>query len=126
MKITMKHALAAVLMGLCLTAVSGAAGAESDTARKQLALRQACTEQGGRFEQSWIYNDQGMQWGEVLSCSTSAGYVTCQDNVCRGGRWAFDNNATAAKTGPDDSDGAVRFPAEPASFSAALSQLSGN
>lgn len=124
MKADVNHALAIALIGLCLAVVLGVAHAGSNTTA-QYALRKACTEQGGRFERSWVYNDQGVQWGRVLSCSTGAGYITCQDNVCRGGRWDRPDGVTAADIGPDDSNGAVRFPAEPVAFSAALAALSG-
>lgn len=132
MKIKAKHAPAvvpAVVLATALAAfgwavVSGAAHAGNDLASQHAALRKACTEQGGRFEQSWIYNDQGIRWGEVRSCSTSAGYITCQGNFCRGGRWAPLGGVPAAAGRPEN-DGAMRFPAEPAAFSDALAVLSG-
>lgn len=123
--ITRNRISAAILMGLCWAAASGAAQADTNTAMQQLALHKACVEKGGRFEQSWIYNDQGVQWGKVVSCSTSAGYVTCQGNTCRGSRWAHANGSTGNEE-KSKSDGAVRFPAEPVAFSAALSTLSGD
>lgn len=116
---------AAVMIGLCWAVVSGAALAEGNTALQHAALHKACAEQGGRFERSWTYNDQGTQWGEVLSCSTSAGYITCQANVCQGSRWALPDGVTAAGGGPDSDSGTVQFPADPAAFSAALAALSG-
>ena len=82
---------------------TAAAHAESNTASQHIALRQACSEQGGRFEASWMYNDQGTQWGRVLSCVTSARSITCQGNVCR-----------------------VEAAGRPVTFSAALASLSGN
>lgn len=121
----MTQAHAAVLVGLCSAFVSGAAFAESNTAVHHAALRKACTAQDGRFEQSWAYNDQGVQWGKVVSCVTSAGYVRCQDNTCRSGRWALRGSSTASKTGSTKNDGVARFAAEPAAFSAALAALSG-
>lgn len=121
----MYQAMAAALIGLSWAMAAGAAHAESNRALQHAALRKACTEQGGRFEQSWAYNDQGVQWGKILSCSTGAGYVTCQDNFCRGGRWVWPDGGAAAEIGPDDNDGAVRFPAEPGAFSAALAAFSG-
>ena len=123
MKLTLKGALAAVLFGLYGIAGSGAAHAESNTALQHAALHKACIEQGGRFEQSWIYNDQGMQWGKVLSCATSAGYVSCQGSTCRGGRWILRGGTTVADNGPDDNGGVVRFPAEPAAFASAVAAL---
>ncbi len=125
LKVVVNHALATALIGFCWAAVSDAAHAESNTASQHAALRNACTAQGGRFEQSWAYNDQGVQWGRVLSCSTSAGYITCQGDVCRGIRWDRPDGVTAADIGPNDSDGAAQFPAEPVAFSAALAALSG-
>lgn len=123
MKVHANHALAVVLIALCWAVVSSAVHAESNTALRHAELRKACTEQGGRFELSWIYNDQGVQWGKVLSCSTGTGYITCQGNVCRGGRWVLSDGVTAVEAGPDG-DSVVRFPAEPAAFSAALAALS--
>ena len=115
----------AALIGLCWAAVSGAAQAESNTALLHAAMRDACNEQGGRFERSWSYNDQGMKWGEILTCATSAGYVKCQGKVCQSGRWVRRDGATATGAGPGKNDGAVQFPAEPAGFSAALAALAG-
>jgi hypothetical protein len=80
---------------------------------------------GGRFELSWIYNDQGVQWGEVLSCSTNAGYITCQDDICRAGRWAPADGVMAADGRSADDDDAGQFPAEPTAFAAALAAFSG-
>lgn len=124
MKAKAFHALAIALVGLCWVVVVSAANAESSTPSQQTALRKICNDHAGRFEQSWAYNDQGMQWGEVLSCSTSTAYITCQDDVCRGGRWALSEGATAAGGRPDNGDGAVQFPAEPAAFVEALTALS--
>lgn len=123
MKVQANHALAVVLIALGWAVSSSAAHAESNTALRHAELRKACTQQGGRFEQSWIYNDQGVQWSRVLSCSTSAGYITCQGKVCRGGRWILSDGVPAAEAGLDD-DSVVRFAAEPAALSAALAALS--
>ena len=125
MKTALKTATVAALIGLGWAGASTAAYAESNTALQHAALRKACTDQGGRFELSWIYNDQGLQWGKVLSCATSAGYVTCQGNVCRGGRWVLADGVTPVQGGTENEDSAVQFPAEPVAFSAALAALSG-
>ena len=124
MKARRSYVATAVIIGLCGAVVSGVALAEGNTALQHSALRKACAEQGGRFERSWSYNDQGTQWGEVLTCSTSAGHITCQGNVCRGSRWARPGGATAAYGGAD-SHGGAQFPADPAAFSAALAAISG-
>jgi len=126
MKVKANHTLASVLIGLCCVVVSGAAHAESNTALQNAALRNACKEQGGRFEQSWSYNDQGIRWGKILSCSTSAGYITCLGNVCRGGHWAPLKRSVTTDGRPADHSDVTRFPAEPAAFSAALAALSKN
>lgn len=124
MKTQISHAQAAVLIGLCLAFVSGTAQAENNTASHNAALRKACSEQDGRFEQSWVYNDQGVQWGEVVSCTTSSGYVRCQDNHCRSGRWILRDGATASKAGSVNKGTVKQFLAEPAAFSNALAALS--
>lgn len=46
-------------------------------------LQRACTVAAGRFEQGWIYNDTGVQWGEVTSCVTENIRLSCQDDICR-------------------------------------------
>jgi len=124
MKLHLNHAQAAVLIGLCLAFVSGNAYAENNTASHNAALRKACVQQDGRFEQSWIYNDQGVQWGKVVSCTTSSGYVRCQDNHCRSGRWILRDGATASNAGSGDKGTVKQFLAEPAAFSKALAALS--
>ena len=114
---TGRYMLVATLIGLGWAFASGAVYAEANTATRHAELREACTEQGGRFEQSWRYNDQGLQWGAVLTCSTRAGYVICQDGVCRSGRWArFDGDGAS-----DES--AVQFRAEPTAVADRLAAL---
>lgn len=120
MKTAKLHVLAGALIGLGWAAASGAAFAGGDTATRHAEMRQACTEQGGRFEQSWSYNDQGMQWGKVRSCSTSRGFVTCQDAVCRSDYWDRPARDTTAAERPE---GTVQFPAEPVAFASALAAL---
>ncbi len=87
-------------------------------ALQHLALHKACTRQGGRFELSWAYNDRGVQWGPVLSCSTGAGAITCRDNLCRTGRLMKVD--AISESGSET----VEFPAEPMAFSAALAAIS--
>ncbi len=105
MKMRLKAPLVALALAIgamgAITVTTGA-HAGSNTALQRVALRQACTDQGGRFETSWMYNDQGAQWGRVLSCVTSARSITCQGNVCR-----------------------VKPAGRPVTFSAALASLSG-
>jgi len=115
--------LAVVLIGLGWTVVSDAANAGGSTAARYAEMREACGEQGGRFEQSWLYNDQGVQWGEALSCATSVGYVTCQDNVCRSGRWGRSDGMTTASGGQADDGDVMEFPAEAATFLDAVAAL---
>ena len=113
----------AILIGAALVIAANTACAENNTASKHAALHKACTEQGGRFETSWIYDDQGVQWGKVLSCSTSAGYIRCQANVCRSGRWIFNDSQAVANSRPSEDDSVAQFHADPAAFSAALAAL---
>lgn len=126
MKTRLFHAQAAVLFGLSLAFVSGVAHAESNKALNHAALRKVCTEQDGRFEQAWLYNDQGMQWGDVVSCVTNTGYIRCQGNFCRSGRWMRRDAVAASSTGARKNDVVEQFVAEPAAFSAALTALSRN
>ena len=146
MKRIASGALAVAIVGLALSVASGSALAGSGNAPGQggiavssglgaaagatLAgsrpaiwyneMKTVCDTQGGRFESKWLYNDQGVQWGRVLSCSTSEGYVSCQDSVCRSGHWTRSSVASAAN---GDSDSA-QFPAEPERFAHALAELS--
>lgn len=116
MNIKRSGALAAVLMGLGWTFVSGAAYSDSNTVVRYAGMRKVCTEYGGRFERSWLYNDQGARWGEVLSCATNWGSITCQGNVCQGRRWARSNGVN---------DGALQFPAEAVALADVLAALAG-
>lgn len=56
---------------------AGEAGSTADM------LQRACTVAAGRFEEGWIYNDTGVQWGEFTSCVTENIRLTCQDDTCR-------------------------------------------
>lgn len=118
MKMGVNQALVAAVIGFSGLVVPGVVHAGNEATPRLAALQKACIEGGGRFELSWAYDDQGVQWGRVVSCSTELGHITCQDNICRGDRGVL----------PDDSqdrgDSAMRFPAEPMAFSAALSELS--
>ena len=108
--------LAAVLIGLGGTLVPGAAYSDANAAVRLDGMRKMCTKHGGRFERSWLYNDQGVQWGEVLSCATRWGSITCQENVCRSRR--RDRAGEAAGR-------AKQFPAKPAAIAGALAALAG-
>ena len=46
-------------------------------------LQHACTVATGRFEEGWVYNGTGVQWGELASCVTENIRLTCQDDTCR-------------------------------------------
>ena len=119
LKVGVYQALVAAMIGLSGVGVPGAVHAGNEAVPGLAAMQKACTDSGGRFELSWAYDDQGVQWGRVVSCSTESGHITCQDNICRGNRGVLTDG------GRDRSDGAMWFPAEPLAFSAALSELSG-
>ena len=80
-------------------------------------MRQVCTKHGGRFERSWLYNDQGAKWGEVLSCATRWGSITCQKNICRSRQRVRSGAANG---------GAKQFPAKPGAIAEALIALARN
>ena len=122
MKVRRSGALAAVLFGLGWAAASGPSHAESTPPLPQAEIRQVCTEQGGRFEQFWRYNDQGTQWGHVMSCTTDAGFVTCQDRVCRSGQWLRPGGGKVANKTEEDGD-TVQFPTDPDAIARALVAL---
>lgn len=124
-KARVAQALVAVVMGVSGAVTAGTAHADTETAPGHAALQQACSEGGGRFELSWAYDDRGVRWGRVVSCSTDVGYITCQDNICRSGRRDLSTDMDMVDRRPDRGDGVMRFPAEPVAFSAALSALSG-
>ena len=112
MSFVTKHAMAAVAIGLC-AAFANAAHAENQFASQRIELREACLEQGGVFRRMWAYNDQGVRWGETLSCATKTGTITCRGGVCRTGTMSRPN-------------GTKTFPAETHAFSAMLSALNAN
>ncbi len=111
MKVRVDHALLTAAIGLFCASISSAAFAEDNMALKEIALRQACTEYDGRFELSWRYNDQGVRWGRIMSCTTKTSIITCQGNVCRSEGEAISSNLAGS------------FPAEPVAFSNALAAL---
>ena len=123
MKAQTKLALAILLLSLCWMGFSGAASAASDTDLRHAALRKACTEQGGRFTLSWMYNDHGMKWGDVITCSMSSGNITCQGKLCRINYRHRHGSEAAATGGTNGSTGAKQFPAEIVEFYAALATL---
>ena len=116
---------AVVLAVLASLMMAGTANAGSDHAQRHEAMRKACSEQGGRFEQSWRYNDQGMQWGDMVSCSTSIGFVKCEDEVCRSGRWSEANPGAPANGVPGLTNGTAQASAGPSTFADLLAQLTG-
>ena len=75
-----KTSIAAAIVALGFSAYSSQATEPGSTAD---VLYRACTVTAGRFEQSWSYNDTGVQWGEIASCVTDSVRLTCQGNVCR-------------------------------------------
>ena len=112
--------VAPVLIGMCWAGVQGSVAAEYDTA----SWREACTVHGGLFEQTWAYNDQGMKWGEILSCSVDAGTITCRSGICRIGRGSRPGDVMATTDGRVGFGVEKQFPAETQAFSAALLRLS--
>lgn len=117
------RALAALMIGLGCAAVSGAARAESDTTTLHAEMREICAELGGRFEETWRYNDQGVQWGRVASCSTSAGHVICQGSVCQTSRQALSKPRLIGK-GPDSNGSTAKIPSNSSAIAGALAALS--
>jgi len=86
---TLKSILAAsVIMTAC--AASGPAAASGAVAKADADFQTICEAFGGRFSQTWLYNDQGAKWGEVETCKTLAGTVTCQSGVCRSDRQRYE------------------------------------
>ena len=122
MDVTQSHALAAALFGLACAFAPGSLQAESTTPEMPSEIRRICAEHGGRFEEFWRYNDEGMQWGHVMSCSTSTGFVTCQDSVCRSGHWVRPDGGKADNEAGGD-DRAAQFPTDPATIARALVAL---
>ena len=115
-------ALIVLLIGMGWAAASGSSQAESTAPSPDAEVRQICAEHGGRFEQFWRYNDQGTQWGHVMSCSTDAGFVTCQDSVCRSGQWVRPGSGNVASEPGGDGD-SVHFPTDPDAIARALVAL---
>ena len=126
MRISKTYAMAVLLTGLFWTAASNCAQAGNSAASQHATMREACTKQGGRFELSWMYNDQGVRWGKVLSCSTSNGFIRCQGGLCRVGRRVSRDTDVAAKERDAKELRAMQFAAKPATFFEALAALSDN
>ena len=91
---------AAAAMGLM--ALSGALRAEDAHPGSREAFVAACAEREGRFEITWLYNDQGIKWGEVVSCTTETRIVACQSGVCRTLRTRPDDRLIASATSEKD------------------------
>ena len=123
MKTKRSYTLAAALICLGWAFTSGIANAESDMTGSEVEMHKACAEQGGRFEQSWLYNDQGTQWGRVVSCSTDVGTVICRDKVCQSTRRERPGGATAPGNGTGDVHGTELIPNEAATFASLLATL---
>ncbi|MGI9413814.1 MAG: hypothetical protein ACR2PM_09095 [Hyphomicrobiales bacterium] len=126
MKTMARTTLAMALIGFGWAAASGAAQAGNSTAMQHAELRKVCTQRGGRFEQTWLYDDQGIRWGNVLSCATSAGYVICRASTCQSVRWPRSHGLPVAADERSKSIAAKKFPAEPIGFADALSALTSN
>jgi len=77
-----KTSIAAAIVALGFSAYSSQAIATEPGTTADVLYR-ACTVAAGRFEQSWSYNDTGVQWGEIASCVTDSVRLTCQGNVCK-------------------------------------------
>ena len=118
------HTLVALVFATVAMAAAGTAQADESMAMQHAEMRQACAAQDGRFEKSWMYNDQGMKWGLVLSCVTGAGIVSCQDNVCETRRWA--RRDTTGTDSELETTKVIRTQTEPAVFADALAALSEN
>jgi hypothetical protein len=118
--------LAVLLAGLCWSVSSSAAHSDSNLALQYAAMRTACADRGGRLEKSWMYNDQGVRWGRVVSCSTSVGFIRCENDLCRINRWGSREGAWMAKGERATDHSALRFEAEPKAFFEALVALSSN
>ncbi len=122
MDVRRSQALVAAMIGLAWALAPGSSQAESITPELQSEVRQICAEHGGRFEEYWRYNDQGMQWGHVMSCSTGTGFVTCQDRACRSGHWVQPDGGTADNEAGGN-DATAQFPTDPATIARALVAL---
>lgn len=119
MKAKGSHILALALLGIEWAAVAGPASAES----MQTEMRKVCAEVGGRFEQSWHYEGQGTPWSEVLSCSTSAGAVICQNEVCQITQKTSPNSVKAAGSWADSNDNDKQFSINAADLAGAVAAL---
>jgi|GEM_PF-4079158 len=77
--------LATGMMALAgtLTVAAGPAAASGMVHHKVWGFQTICQSYGGHFNTSWLYNDQGTKWGQIETCATATGTVTCQGGVCR-------------------------------------------
>ncbi len=110
----------ALLIGLSGTAYSTGASAADLITPRQAQFQQACTQFGGRFEQGWRYNDQGVQWGKVISCAADGVAITCEGESCSAtARDASNRGITVGAAA--DAERVLTFAAEPAAFAEVLS-----
>ena len=110
----------AVLIALTGTAYSIGANAADLITPQQAQFQEACTQFGGRFEQGWRYNDQGVQWGKVISCAADGVSITCEGESCSAK--ARDDSLRGSAVGSaTDAKGVLTFAAEPAAFAKVLS-----
>ncbi len=108
----------AVLIALTGTAYSIGANAADLITPQQAQFQEACAEFGGRFEQGWRYNDQGVQWGKVISCAADGVAITCEGDSCSAiARDASNRRSTVGA----DAERVLTFAAEPAAFAEILS-----
>jgi hypothetical protein len=84
------------------------------------ALERACTAAAGRFETDWSYDDNGVQWGRLATCTTEEVRLSCQGSVCHAKRFAaIPPKVTQAKDKHSDARG-VRVAATRAEFDQVL------
>jgi hypothetical protein len=84
------------------------------------ALERACTVAAGRYEAGWSYDDQGVQWGRVATCTTAEVRLSCQDGICRATwRTADPQLATLLKDRDSGEDG-IRVAATRSEFDRVL------
>lgn len=110
----------ALLIGLTGTALSTGASAADMITPRQTQFQQACTQFGGRFEEAWRYNDQGVQWGKVISCAADGVSIICEGESCAA--VARDDSRQRSTVGAaTDANGILTFAAEPTTFAKVLS-----
>ena len=127
--ITLKSLLTATLIasaGTISTGVMADSAATSGSAtQKKVGFQTLCQSYGGQFNSSWLYNDQGTKWGQIETCATPTGTLTCQGGVCRSDRQAnVALQQTAASADPLKSQSADQpFRAETPEIIRALASL---